>query len=92
MTRIERGNVVLDVQDEEVEHYLLLGFNVTDSQGRIIKTSIPTNLGALQAAFVENQAIIADLRNTIAELTEEVERLKAENAKAKKPATKTKKG
>lgn len=85
MVRIERGNVVLDVKEDAVDHYMALGYNVVDEQGRIIKTAIPTSLGALQAAFVANEAKIADLEA-------EVERLNAENKSLKtKSATKSKK-
>lgn len=77
MTRIERGNVVLDVKDDAVDHYLALGYNVVDEQGRIVKAAVPTQLGALQVAYVEKEA-------KIAELEAEIEKLKAENKKLKK--------
>ena len=84
MVRVERGNVVLDIKDDVVDHYLALGYNVVDEQGRIIKTAIPTSLGALQAAYVANQAKIADLEA-------EIEKLKAEKESKPKSAKKSKK-
>ena len=84
MVKVERGNVVLNVKDDVVDHYLALGYNVVDEQGRIIKTAIPTSLGALQAAYVANQAKIADLEA-------EIEKLKAEKESKPKPAKKPKK-
>lgn len=77
MIRVERGNVVLDVKEDAVDHYLSLGYNVVDEQGRIIRAAIPTQLGVLQVAYVEKEA-------KIAELEAEIERLKAENKKLKK--------
>ena len=76
--RVERANVVLYVEDYEVQHYLNLGYNVTDNYGNIIQAALPVNLGALQKAFVEHTQIIKDLEA-------EIERLKTELEKAKKP-------
>ena len=83
MVRVERGNVVLHIEDDLVDHYLLLGYNVIDEEGRIIKASLPTNLGTLQAAFVENKIKIQDLET-------EIKKLKAENASLKAKAKKSK--
>ena len=81
MVRVERGNVQLDIKEDVVDHYLALGYNVIDEQGRIVKAAIPTQLGALQVAYVESEAKIADLKA-------EIEKLKAENAKLKKKSAK----
>lgn len=83
MARVERGNVVLDVKDDAVDHYLALGYNVTDEQGRIVKASIPTNLGTLQVAYVENEIKIADLEAEIKKLKAEISSLKAKAKKSK---------
>lgn len=77
MVRIERGNVVLDVKEDAVDHYMALGYNVVDEQGRIIKTAIPTNLGTLQAAFINSEAKIADLEAKVKELEAENKSLKS---------------
>ena len=84
MVRIERGNVVLDVEDYEVDHYLLLGYNVIDEQGRIVRASIPTNMGVLQAAYVENEIKIKDLEAEVAKLKAENELLKSKSTKFSK--------
>ena len=86
MVRVERGNVVLDVKDDAVDHYLALGYNVVDEQGRIIKTAVPTNLGALQAAYVASEVKIAELEAEIKELKAENKALKAKSAKKPKKA------
>lgn len=83
MVRIERGNVVLRVKEEEVQYYLNLGYNVTDEQGNILKAAIPINLGVLQKAFIDNQKTIETLNTQVANLTSELEKLKAENRKLK---------
>jgi uncharacterized small protein (DUF1192 family) len=69
MARVERGNVVLTVKEHEVQHYLNLGYNLTDEAGNILRKSIPTNIGELQSAYLEHTKKIAELEDTIAKLT-----------------------
>lgn len=85
MVKVERGNVQLDIKEDAVDHYLALGYNVVDEQGRIIKTALPTGLGTLQAAYVVHETKIADLEA-------EVEKLRAENKSLKAKAKKSKEG
>ena len=93
MARVERGNVVLHIDDNDIQHYLNLGYNLTDESGNVLQRSIPTNLGELQSAFIANTARIAELEDTVAKLTAELTTLKsgAKNATAKttpsKPTT-----
>jgi len=77
MARVERGNVVLKVEDYEVQRYLNLGYNLTDDDGNILKASIPTSLGDLQAAYLKHTARIEELERAIAQLTAENQELKA---------------
>lgn len=88
MVRIERGNVVLKVQEHEVQRYLKMGYNVTDDTGRVLKEAIPNDLGTLQKHYIDN-------KKRIEELEAEVARLTAENIhlakSAKSTTTKTKK-
>ena len=83
MARVERGNVVLQVKDYEVQHYLNLGYNLTDETGNILKKSIPTNIGELQSAYLEHTKKIAELEDTIAKLTAQLSVKKATPKKAK---------
>lgn len=83
MARVERGNVVLQVKDYEVQHYLNLGYNLTDETGNILKKSIPTNLGELQVAYLEHTKKIAELEDTIAKLTAQLSAKKTTAKKAK---------
>ena len=66
--RVERGNVVLYVFEEERRHYLQLGYNVTDEFGNIVEESVPRDLGTLQRYYVESKKKIADLEAKVAEL------------------------
>lgn len=88
MVRIERGNVVLKVQEHEVQRYLNLGYNVTDNTGKVLKEAIPNDLGTLQRYYIESKKKIEELEAIVAKLTAENALL----AKSEKPtAPKTKK-
>ena len=89
MVRIERGNVVLKVQEHEVQRYLKLGYNVTDDNGTILKEAIPNDMGTLQKHYVESKKRIEELEDIVAKLTAE-NSLLAESAKST-PTTKKKK-
>jgi predicted nucleotidyltransferase len=83
MVRIERGNVVLKVQEHEVQRYLKLGYNVTDESGKVLKEALPNDLGLLQKFYVEHKKRIEELEAIVAKLT-------AENSALAKSATSTK--
>jgi hypothetical protein len=82
MVRIERGNVVLKVQEHEVQRYLALGYNVTDDNGNVLKEAIPNDIGTLQRHYVEQKKRIEELESIVAKLTAE-NSLLAESAKPK---------
>lgn len=88
MARVERGNVVLNVDDDAVQHYLNLGYNLTDNYGNVLKRSIPTSLGELQAAYVEHTTKIAELEDAVAKLTAKNAELEAMYKAPKQNATK----
>lgn len=83
MVRIERGNVVLKVQEHEVQRYLNLGYNVTDNTGKVLQEAIPNDLGTLQRHYIENKKRIEELEAIVAKLTAENARL----AKSEKSTT-----
>lgn len=72
MVRVERGNVVLKVEDEEVQHYLNLGYNVTDSCGNIITQALPRDFGTLMSEYIKVCARVDELEATVAKLTAEL--------------------
>ena len=86
MVRIERGNVVLKVQEHEVQRYLKLGYNVTDDEGRVLQEAIPNDLGALQKHYLDSKKRIEELEAIVAKLTEE-NALLAKSAKSTTPKT-----
>lgn len=87
MARVQRGNVVLDVKEYEVQRYLQLGYDLTSPDGKVIKSAIPTDYATLQKLYLENTAKIAELENTVAKLTAELATAKHTTAPAKKTAT-----
>jgi hypothetical protein len=91
MARVERGNVVLNVEDDAVQHYLNLGYNLTDNHGNVLKRSIPTSLGELQTAYINHTTRIAELEDTVAKLTTENAELKALNKGTNAPTKTSKK-
>lgn len=86
MVRIERGNVVLKVQEHEVQRYLTLGYNVTDDAGNVLKEAIPNDIGTLQKHYIEHKKRIEELESIVAQLTAENSLL----AQSAKPKTKQK--
>lgn len=89
MVRIERGNVVLKVQEHEVQRYLKLGYNVTDSTGKVLQEAIPNDLGTLQKHYVEHKKRIDELEAIVAKLTAE-NALLAKNVKSTSTQSKKK--
>ena len=89
MVRIERGNVVLKVQEHEVQRYLKLGYNVTDNTGKVLQEAIPNDLGTLQRYYVEHKKNIEELEAIVAKLTAENSIL-AKSAKSTTAQTKKK--
>lgn len=88
MVRIERGNVVLKVQEHEVQRYLKLGYNVTADDGSIIQEAVPNDVGTLQKYYVEHKKRIEELEASVARLTAENLTL-AESAKSTRPKKKS---
>ena len=89
MVRIERGNVVLKVQEHEVQRYLKLGYNVTDNTGKVLQEAIPNDLGTLQKHYIEHKKKIEELEAIVAKLTAE-NSLLAKSAKSTSTQTKKK--
>ena len=67
MTIVERGNVVLRIDDEDVQRYLDKGYNVTDGHGHILQRAMPQDVGELQQLVVKYEKEIAELKAKLAE-------------------------
>lgn len=85
MALAERGNVVLDIKDSEVDRYFDLGYDIKDDDGTLIKKAIPRDIGVLQKAYTEHIATIKELEKENAELKAQI---KKASTTAKKPSPK----
>lgn len=79
MVEVCRGNVFLDITEEEVEKYTAKGFSIVDAKtGKIIKQSIPTSLDELQKAYSEHVETIKKLKEELAILKSKLQAKPAE--------------
>lgn len=69
MARIQRFNVILDVDDSEVGYYTNLGYNLIDTKGNVIKKAMSNDVHTLQQE-------LTDANNTITSLKAEIDALK----------------
>ena len=75
MARIQRYNVVLDVDDSEVGYYTSLGYNVIDMKGNIIQKAKSNDVHTLQQELDDASKKIADYEKQVAMLNNEITRL-----------------
>lgn len=88
MATVEKGNVVLDIKDSEIERYLDAGFNVINDKGEIIQECIPSDIGTLRKAFIEHKARIKELEDEIAK-SKAKKSSSSKTSKTTKPITTT---
>ena len=88
MTYVKRANVVLEVKEESIQHYLDLGYDVLDEQGNVVMKAIPSDLGELRKFYVDGNARIKELEAECEEVKAELERLKAKLKPGRKPQQK----
>lgn len=70
MAIVERGNVVLEVADDDIQRYLDKGYSVTDGKGNILKQTLALSTGELHQIIAKKDAEIAELKKQIKELSE----------------------
>ena len=78
MARIQRYNVVLDVDDSEVGYYTNLGYNVIDMKGNIIQKAKSNDVHTLQQELDNAEKKIAELNAEIARLNTVIVNIKKE--------------
>lgn len=67
--KVKRGNVILRVTENELDHYVSSGFDVVNEDGSIIKEGVTNDVGALKNIIQRKDAEIEQLKS-------EIERLK----------------
>lgn len=83
MALVERGNVVLEVEDDNVQKYIDKGFSVRDAEGNILQRALPNTVGELRKLVVAQQNEIEELQEKIKALesgAEEKKRTKRKKA------------
>lgn len=68
MIKVERGNVVLRVDDSLMQMYVDKGYTAKTLDGVVIKRAIPATVGELRKAYIEHTKKIAELEAEIASL------------------------
>lgn len=82
MALMQRANALLTVDEEDVERYIAKGYSLIDEKtGKVLKASVPTDVGTLQKAFMEHEAKIKELEAENANLKAQL----AEKDSAEKP-------
>ena len=77
MAEVCQGNVYLTVEEDEIDKYLAKGFSLVDERtGKIIKQSIPTEIGPLKKMYSEQVELNQKLASEIALLRNELKSLK----------------
>ena len=72
MAKMQKGNVIVEVADSQVDRYLNLGYSEIDKSGRILRQSIPVEIGPLKAAYAEHVAKIKELEAENLKLHEQI--------------------
>jgi hypothetical protein len=70
MVAVQRYNVILEVDDEELDKYMSLGYNQIDiNTGEILHEAIPTDINVLKLKYQEHKERIAELEKQVKDLT-----------------------
>lgn len=84
MPRMQRANSVLHVKDNEVQHYLTLGYNLMSEDGKkIMERAVPKDSAALTAQLLEACHRIEVLERQLQSQSELIIRLSKGSPKAK---------
>ena len=75
MAKMQKGNVIVEVADSQVDRYINLGYDEIDKNGRILRQSIPIDIGPLKAAYAKHVARIKELEDENLKLKAQVEDL-----------------
>lgn len=71
MAIVERGNVVLEIADDDIQRYLDKGYSVTNGNGVILQRTKMLSAGELHQIIAEKDAEIENLKKQLQELTTE---------------------
>ena len=89
--RIKKGNVELDINEDFVQSYLNQGYDIIDSNGKIVKSGNEAQTPAILLKYDEAKKRINELIAETNELKAEIAKLKANMKPADKPVKPEKK-
>lgn len=69
MVLVRRANVELDIDNEDIDYYLSLGYSLMDASGNVLKKGKPMDSNQLQADYLEALEKIKELEEKIASLS-----------------------
>ena len=88
MAEVCKGNVYLTIDEEDIEKYMAKGFSLVDEKtGRILKQSIPTEIGPLKKLYSEQVELNKKLTEEIAVLRNKIESLQQVEVEKSAPAS-----
>lgn len=64
----KKANEVITIEDYKMNYYFQKGYDIYDSNNKLIKKAIPIDVNSLQLAYVQHIAKIKELEKEIAEL------------------------
>jgi len=68
MIYAEKGNRVRQINENDVDRYVELGYKITDGNGTLIKNCVPTDVAELKLAYVEHVKQIEELKALVLSL------------------------
>ena len=83
MLYAKKSNRVQPIAESDVQHFLNLGYNITDAQGNILLEAMPEDVISLKVAFKRHVDEIATAKQVIKEYEAQIVALMAENAELK---------
>lgn len=86
MARVQRANVILNIDEKDVDHYMANGYNLIDDRGNIVKETMPNDVPTLQARYRASLSKINELQAQINELKAELETKKSTRTSSSKTA------
>lgn len=72
-----RGNVIINIFEQDIEKYLNLGYNITDMNGKLMYEAVPNDTTTLKRAFERHKKQIKLQQTQIEQLQAEVKELTA---------------
>ena len=88
--KVQRANVVLRINADQVERFLAQGYNVLDDSNKIVMEAVPHDTSELRRCYIEHKKTIAEQELEIENLKNKIKELeKAEEPKPKQTRAKS---